>query len=91
MIQDFLESLGKVLHKFYNHQEVIPVLIKSNITATLDRTQILAFKRMRIRGILKHRKERIYPTGSLQDTMILTQIPPCYGKKARTDIPMILR
>jgi arginyl-tRNA synthetase len=32
VIQDFLESLAKVLHNFYNHQEVIPGLIKSNIT-----------------------------------------------------------
>ena len=32
MIQDFLESLEKALYKFYNHQEVIPGLIKSNIT-----------------------------------------------------------
>jgi hypothetical protein len=32
VIQDFLESLEKVLHKFYNQQEVIPGLIKSNIT-----------------------------------------------------------
>jgi len=32
VIQDFLESLEKTLHNFYNHQEVIPVLIKSNIT-----------------------------------------------------------
>jgi hypothetical protein len=27
-----LESLEKVLHKFYNHKEVIPYLIKSNTT-----------------------------------------------------------
>jgi hypothetical protein len=27
-----LESLAKVLHKFYNHQEVIPCLTKSNNT-----------------------------------------------------------
>jgi hypothetical protein len=27
-----LESLAKALHKFYNHQEVIPGLTKSNIT-----------------------------------------------------------
>jgi hypothetical protein len=32
MIQDFLESLAKALHKFYNHQEVILGLIKSSIT-----------------------------------------------------------
>jgi hypothetical protein len=32
VIQDFLESLEKALHNFYNLQEVIPVLIKSNIT-----------------------------------------------------------
>jgi hypothetical protein len=31
VIQDFLESLAKVLHNFYNHQEVIQCLIKSNI------------------------------------------------------------
>jgi hypothetical protein len=31
VIQDFLESLAKALHNFYNHQEVIPGLIKSNI------------------------------------------------------------
>jgi hypothetical protein len=31
VIQDFLESLAKVIHNFYNHQEVIPGLIKSNI------------------------------------------------------------
>jgi hypothetical protein len=30
--QDFLESLAKSLHKIYNHQEVIPGLIKPNIT-----------------------------------------------------------
>jgi hypothetical protein len=27
-----LKSLEKVLHNFYNHQEVIPGLTKSNIT-----------------------------------------------------------
>jgi hypothetical protein len=32
VIQDFLESLEKVLHNFYNHQEVILCLIKSNNT-----------------------------------------------------------
>jgi hypothetical protein len=32
MIQDFLEILEKALHNFYNHQEVIPGLFKSNIT-----------------------------------------------------------
>ena len=32
MIQDFLERLENVLHNFYNYQEVIPGLIKSNIT-----------------------------------------------------------
>jgi hypothetical protein len=32
VIQDFLESLEKALHNFYNHQEVIPGLSKSNIT-----------------------------------------------------------
>jgi hypothetical protein len=32
VIQDFLESSAKVLHNFYNHQEVILGLIKSNIT-----------------------------------------------------------
>jgi hypothetical protein len=32
VIQDFLESLAKAIHKFYNHQEVIPGLIKPNIT-----------------------------------------------------------
>jgi hypothetical protein len=32
VIQDFLQSLAKALHNFYNHQEVIPGLIKSNIT-----------------------------------------------------------
>jgi hypothetical protein len=32
VIQDFLESLAKLIHNFYNHQEVIPGLIKSNIT-----------------------------------------------------------
>jgi hypothetical protein len=32
MIQDFLEILVKVLHNFYNHQEVVPILINLNIT-----------------------------------------------------------
>jgi hypothetical protein len=32
MIQDFLESLVKVLYNFYNHQEVIPNLINPNNT-----------------------------------------------------------
>jgi hypothetical protein len=32
VIQDFLEILAKALHIFYNHQEVIPGLINSNIT-----------------------------------------------------------
>jgi hypothetical protein len=32
MIQDFLESLVKVLHNFYNHQEVVPILINLNST-----------------------------------------------------------
>jgi hypothetical protein len=32
VIQDFLESSAKALHNFYNHQEVIPGLIKPNIT-----------------------------------------------------------
>jgi hypothetical protein len=32
VIQDFLESLEKALHNVYNHQEVIPGLIQSNIT-----------------------------------------------------------
>jgi hypothetical protein len=30
VIQDFLESLSKVLTNFYNHQEVIQCLTKSN-------------------------------------------------------------
>jgi hypothetical protein len=30
VIQDFLESLAKVLHNFYNHEEVILCLTKSN-------------------------------------------------------------
>jgi hypothetical protein len=30
MIQDFLESLVKVLHNFYNHQEVFSILINLN-------------------------------------------------------------
>jgi hypothetical protein len=32
VIQDFLESLAKVLHNFYNPQGVIPGLTKSNIS-----------------------------------------------------------
>jgi hypothetical protein len=32
VIQDFLESLAKALHNVYNHQEVIPGFIKSNVT-----------------------------------------------------------
>jgi hypothetical protein len=32
MIQDFLESLVKLLHNFYNHQEVITILINPNNT-----------------------------------------------------------
>jgi hypothetical protein len=32
VIQDFLESLAKELHNFYNHQEVILCLTKSNNT-----------------------------------------------------------
>jgi hypothetical protein len=32
VIQDFLEILEKVLHNFYNHQEVILCLTKSNNT-----------------------------------------------------------
>jgi hypothetical protein len=32
VIQDFLESLAKALHNFYNRQEVIPCLTKSNNT-----------------------------------------------------------
>jgi hypothetical protein len=32
VIQDFLESLAKVLQNFYNNQEVIPCLFKSNNT-----------------------------------------------------------
>jgi hypothetical protein len=32
VIQDFLEILAKALHNFYNHQEVIPCLTKSNNT-----------------------------------------------------------
>jgi hypothetical protein len=32
VIQDFLKSLAKTLHNFYNHQEVIPCLTKSNNT-----------------------------------------------------------
>jgi hypothetical protein len=32
MIQDFLESLIKVLHNFYNHQEVVQILIQPNNT-----------------------------------------------------------
>jgi hypothetical protein len=30
VIQDFLESLAKVIHNFYNHQKVILCLTKSN-------------------------------------------------------------
>jgi hypothetical protein len=30
VIHDFLESLAKVIHNFYNHQEVILCLTKSN-------------------------------------------------------------
>jgi hypothetical protein len=30
MIQDFFESLVKALHNFYNHQEVVPILINLN-------------------------------------------------------------
>jgi hypothetical protein len=30
VIQDFLESLAKVLHNFYNHKEVILCFTKSN-------------------------------------------------------------
>jgi hypothetical protein len=30
MIQDLLESLVKALHNFYNHKEVVPILIKLN-------------------------------------------------------------
>jgi hypothetical protein len=30
VIQDFLESLAKLIHDFYNHQEVILCLTKSN-------------------------------------------------------------
>jgi hypothetical protein len=32
VIQDFLEILAKVLHNFYNHQEAILCLTKSNNT-----------------------------------------------------------
>jgi hypothetical protein len=32
VIQDFLESSAKSLHNFYNHQEVITCLTKSNNT-----------------------------------------------------------
>jgi hypothetical protein len=32
MIQHFLESLVKVLYNFYNHQEVVPILINPNNT-----------------------------------------------------------
>jgi hypothetical protein len=32
VIQDFLETLGKVLHNIYNYQEVILCLTKSNNT-----------------------------------------------------------
>jgi hypothetical protein len=32
VIQDFLESLEKALHNFYNHQELIPDLNKLSIT-----------------------------------------------------------
>jgi hypothetical protein len=32
VIQDFLESLAKVLHNFYSYQEVIPSLINPNNT-----------------------------------------------------------
>jgi hypothetical protein len=32
VIQDFLESLAKALHNFYNHQEAILCLTKSNNT-----------------------------------------------------------
>jgi hypothetical protein len=32
MIQDFLEILINVLHKFYNHQEVVSILINLNNT-----------------------------------------------------------
>jgi hypothetical protein len=32
VIQDFLESLEEVLHNFFNHQEVILCLTKSNNT-----------------------------------------------------------
>jgi hypothetical protein len=32
VIQDVLESLAKALHNFYNHQEVIQCLTKSNNT-----------------------------------------------------------
>jgi hypothetical protein len=32
VIQDFLERLAKVLHIFYNHQQVILCLTKSNNT-----------------------------------------------------------
>jgi hypothetical protein len=31
VIQDFLESLAKALHNFYNHHEVIPGLIQSTL------------------------------------------------------------
>jgi hypothetical protein len=44
MIQDFWENLVKELHKFYNHQEVIPILINPTIQFSKsvqieDRTQ----------------------------------------------------
>jgi arginyl-tRNA synthetase len=30
VIQNFLERLAKALHNFYNHQEVVPILINPN-------------------------------------------------------------
>jgi hypothetical protein len=44
MIQDFLKSLVKILRNFYNHQEVVPILINRTIefsksVQTVVRTQ----------------------------------------------------